>query len=223
VNEIKGSGEQEIDSYGENDKLMNEAIANLAVKVHAYKSEYGKKSIVITSCGTESGTTTIATRLAVALSRFGYETLLVDADLRTLTKDKDRRANQGLCDIISYGYEFDKLIKLTTADNLSFMPSGNYTGDPTLLFCSDKMSAFIDKVSETYEFVIIDCPAVTVAPDAMALFPLVDGIILVCALDKTRKEQLKTSKTIIEPYADKYYGLVVNSVDEQQYKRMIKE
>jgi len=202
----------------ESDKLISEAIASLAVKVHAYKSKYGNKCVVVTGCGTECGTTMVATNLAVALSGCGYETLLVDADLRARRKDKNRVASEGLCDLLCQENGYDMYVKFTNVDKLSFMPSGSHAESPSLLFCSVKMSNFIKKASESYEFIVIDCPAVTVVPDAVALFSIVDGIILVCALDKTSKKQLRASKNIIEPYGDKYYGLVVNSVPKWQAK-----
>jgi len=199
------------------DKLVKEAIANLAVKVHDYKSRHRKKTIVVTGCGAENGTSTIATGLAAALAGADCRTLLVDADLR---KHSDTTTDKGLSDAICHGYEINSIIKLTNIDGMHFMSSGIYTKEPANLFCSPKTTEFIATAAAAYDFVIFDSPAVTVVPDAMALFQVVDGIILVCALDKTRKGQLQAAKDMIEPYADKYYGLVVNFVDKRQYKHM---
>jgi len=206
--------------YVERNQWINEAVSNLAVKIHAYKNKYGKKSIILTGCGASNGTTMIAIDLAVALVRSGYRTLLVDADMRTRTKHRSRMADIGLCDVIRGLYSVEETIQLTNVDGLQFMPSGNYNDDPALLLCSRQASEFIAKISSEYDFVIIDSPAVTVVPEASALFMSVDGIILVCALNKTTKKQLQNAKDIIEPYADKYYGLAVNSVDERQYRRL---
>ena len=212
--------EQVLGFYIEKNQLISEAVSNLAAKVHAYKSKYGKKSIILTGCSASNGTTMIAINLAVALSRSGYRTLLVDADMRTRIKHKSRMAEIGLCDVIRSSYPVVNAIRLTNVDRLHFMPSGDYKDDPALLFCSERAADFISEVSAEYDYVIIDSPAVTVAPEASIMFLSVDGIILVCALNKTTKKQLQSAKDIIEPYADKYYGLAVNSVDERQYKRL---
>lgn len=206
--------------YIEKNMLINEAISHLAVKVNAYKSKHGKKSILLTGCGTANGTTMIAINLSVALARSGCKTLFIDADMRTRSKHKSRMANRGLCDAIGGLYENKEIIKLTDVNGLHFMPSGNYLEDPALLLCSKQASDFIKKISNEYDFIIIDCPAVTVVPEASALFMSVDGIILVCALNITTRKQLQNAKNLIKPYADKYYGVAVNSVDERQYKRL---
>lgn len=206
--------------YIEKNILINEAISHLAVKVNAYKNKYDKKSIMLTGCGTANGTTMIAINVSVALARSGYKTLFIDADMRTRSKHKSRMANRGLCDAIRGLNQNEEIIKLTDVDGLHFMPSGNYLEDPALLLCSKQASDFINKVSGEYDFIIIDCPPITVVPEASALCMSVDGIILVCALNITTKKQLQNAKNLIEPYADKYYGVAVNSVDERQYKRL---
>jgi len=206
--------------YIEKDRLVNEAVSSLAVKVHAYKSRHGKKSVILTGCAAANGTTMVAINLAVALARSGCSTLLVDADMRTQPEHKIRAADSGLCDVIRGAHALDRAARQTNVGGLHFMPSGSYAGDPALLFCSAQAADFIGRAAGEYDFVIIDSPAVTAAPEASALFMSVDGIILVCALDKATKKQLQGAKDIIEPYADKYYGLAVNSVDERQYKRL---
>lgn len=206
--------------YIEKNMLINEAVSHLAVKVNAYKRKYGKKTIVLTGCGTANGTTMIAINLSVALAHSGWKTLLIDADMRTLPIHKSKMANRGLCDAIVGLYKSEDVTKLTDVTDLYFMPSGNYMEDPALLLCSEQACNFIDKLSNEYDFVIIDCPAVTAVPEASALFMIVDGIILVCALNITTKKQLQSAKDLIKPYADKYYGVAVNSVDERQYKRL---
>jgi len=220
INSTEKPAEQVLGFYIEKNMLINEAVSHLAVKVHAYKSRHGKKSIILTGCSTANGTTMIAINLSVALARSGCKTLFIDADMRTRLKHKSRMADWGLCDVIRGLYKSEDTIKPTGVGNLYFMPSGNYTEDPALLLCSGQASDVISKISAEYDFVIIDCPAVTVVPEASALFLNVDGIILVCALNKTTKKQLQSAKNLIEPYADKYYGLAVNSVDERQYKRL---
>jgi capsular exopolysaccharide synthesis family protein len=218
---MKKSAEEVLGFYIEKNLLIHEAVSHLAVKVHTYKSKYGKKSIVLTGCGTANGTTMISINLSVALARSGYKTLLIDADMRTRSKQMSRMSNIGLCDIIQGLYDgSEDIIKLTNVDGLHFLPSGNYTEDPALLLCSGQSAAFFGSISSEYDFVIIDCPAVTVVPEASALFMSVDGIILVCALNRTTKKQLQSAKNLIEPYSDKYYGLTVNSVAERQYKRL---
>jgi len=223
IGNIRGTekpAEQAQGFYIEKNALISEAVSRLTVKIHDYKKKHGKKSIVLTGCSTANGTTMLAINLSVALARSGSRTLFIDADMRTQVKHKSRMADWGLRDVICGFYKSEDIVKPTGISRLYFMPSGNHAEDPTLLLCSGEASEFIDRISAEYDFVIIDCPAVTVAPEASALFLNVDGIILVCALNRTTKKQLQSAKNLVEPYADKYYGLAVNSVDERQYRQL---
>jgi len=209
--------ERVLDFYQEKNRFIYEAVSQLAVKVHTYKSKYGKKSIVLTGCGVACGTTMVAINLAVALAQSGHATLLVDADLRTQDKRRSRGTDGGLSDILCGARPKSEVTYPTNIDNLYFISNGWYEGDPALLMCSKAVPEFIAEVSDCYDYIIIDAPAVTVVPESAALFLVVDGIILVCALDKNKKAQLKNAKSIIAPYADKYYGLAVNTVSMRQY------
>jgi capsular exopolysaccharide synthesis family protein len=207
--------------YAEKGSIINEAISSLAVKIHEYKSKYGKKSIVLTGCGVSNGATMTAINLAVALSQSNCKTLLIDADMRTQIKHKTGMEDMGLYDVISGLRNEADVIRMTNFPELHFMPSGNYAKiPPALLLCSAEAAAFIKRVSQNYDFVIIDCPAVTAVPETSVLFMSVDGILLICALDMTTKKQLQSAKSLIEPYAEKYYGLVVNSVGGKEYRRL---
>jgi len=206
--------------YIEKNRPFREAVSSLAVRVMEYKTKYGKKCVVLTGCAASNGTTMVAINLAAALAKSGAKTLLIDADMRTQKKHENRMADIGLHDVILGHVGEDGVIKETNLERLHFMPSGNWTPDPALLLCSTEAAALIRRVSSNYDFVLFDSPAVTVVPETSALFMSVDGILLICALDKTTKKQLKSAKTLIEPYSDKYYGIAVNSVDEAQYMRL---
>lgn len=198
---------------------MRESVSSLAVKVLSHKKN-GKKTVLITGCGAENGTTMVAINLSVALSSAGCRTLLIDADMRSRVKYGSRMADIGLCDYLSGVSEYDEIVNASNMDGLYVIPSGIYGKDPALLLCSRKTEELIKKTRDFFDVVVIDCPPAAVVSDASVLFPFADGIVLVCALDKTTKRQLITAKTIVAPYRDKYYGLVCNGVDLKTYKHL---
>jgi len=201
--------------YLEESLLINDAISYLAVKVHSYKKKYGKKAVLFTGCGASNGTTKIAVNLAMALSQSGHKTLLIDADVR-----KGSVLDNGLCDFLQRGSDFDKVVRPSNLPGLDFVPSGSCEKNSALLLCSGLMADFMGIAASKYDYVIIDCPSVTVSSDAAAMFMNADGIVLVCSLNETTKRQLQSAKNAVEPYSDKYYGLVVNSLEEKKYKRL---
>ena len=62
----------------------------------------------------------------------------------------------------------------------------------------------------------------SVSPDAQMLVGDVDGIILVSALDGVTKRQVRHAKQKVQPYADKYYGMIINKIQLDLYKKYVK-
>jgi len=211
----KHSGLSTGDFYTEGNSLLLDAVSELAVKVNTYKKKHDKKSVLFTGCGGAVGTTMIAVNLAVAFSRSGSRTLLIDADLR-----KGSALDNGLRDFFRGKTELGGVIRQSNLLNLDFAPSGARIESPALMLCSDRMSEFLKQANNKYEYIIVNSPPVTVFPDAAALFTDVDGIVLVCSLNETTKKQIERAREAVSPYADKYYGMVVNSMIEKQYRKL---
>jgi len=201
--------------YPEERLLIRDSILKLAVKVQEYKKTHGKNTILVTGCSAGNGATLIAVDLAIALSKSGQRTLLVDADLK-----KNAKSNNQYPDFFEANAASAQIVAPSNLPYLDFVPIYTQLEGSALLLGSNKMAAFIKQAKIHYDYVIVDCAPVTTSPEASALFFIVDGIALVCSLNYTTKVQLKKAKSIIEPYADKYYGVVVNSLSEKYYKRL---
>lgn len=208
-----------IEFYRSDSQLMNDAIDRLVVRVHAYREQYHKKTLLLTGCASASGTSMLAINLSIALSLAGWKTLLVDADLRKGNRYKrlGKELDRGLSNYLEKPIPLQDTIYATNHPNLSYVPCGASGTSAVRLLCSEKMNTFIAQVSTQYDFVIFDCPAVTVVPDATVLFPSVDGIALIAALENTTKKQLALAKREAAKISDKYYGLIINCVDKKQY------
>jgi len=200
--------------YYESNPAIFDAVSNLAVKIHTYKKEYAKNTVLFSGCGFAVGATKITVNTALIMSRSYNRTLLIDADLR-----KGSALENGLSDYFIGSADINDIIRPTNINNLDFAPSGARMNSPAMFLCSDKMAEFIELAKNKYDYVIINSPPVTSSRDASALFMNADGIVLVCALNETTKNQIKRAKNVVCPYAEKYYGIVVNSMKENQYKK----
>ncbi|GHU80956.1 hypothetical protein FACS1894191_7280 [Clostridia bacterium] len=211
----------QIPFYRSDSQLMNDAIDRLVVKVHNHKQERNQKTVLLTGCGSANGTTTVSINLAIALSIAGWNTLLVDLDFRkgNAFKQTGRKKKMGLSEYISNAVDITEILFPTNHENLFFAPSGDLFASAIRLLCSERMATFIAEVKQRFDFIIFDCPSVTVVPDASVMFPVVDGIALVSAQNRTTRKQLGDAKLEIENMKGKYYGLIVNCVDERQYER----
>ena len=212
--------EELISLYQSDNRLMNDAVDRLVVKLYAYKEQYQKSTFLLTGCGSANGTTTVAINLAIALAGADWNTLLVDADMRKGVEYKRLNTNAaGLSDYLEGNGDLDSVICQTDHKNLHYVQYGSSKANAVRLLSSERMQQFVSGVRDRFDFIVFDCPSITVVPDAMVLFPTVDCIALVLELGGATKKQLVRAKREVAKYADKYAGIIVNRVDKRQYIR----
>ncbi|MDO5292474.1 MAG: CpsD/CapB family tyrosine-protein kinase [bacterium] len=214
-----------IELYRCDNQLMNDAIDRIIVEIHSHKKQEGKKSLLLSGCSSASGTTMIAIDIAIALAMAGWKTLFVDCDFRKGTEYKrlNNIVESGLTDYLSGKTEENKVIQETNYEKLDYIASGNGKASPTQLLCSTRMESLIKTISPEYDYIIYDFPSLNIVSDAMIFLPYMDGIMLVAALEKATKKQLRDAKRKVEKYKENYYGLIVNQVDMPQYRNYIKD
>lgn len=219
--------ENTINFYRSDSQLMNDAIDRIVVEVHGKKHIGGKerKAILLTGCSPESGTTTLAINLAIALSAADWKTLLVDCDLRKGMKYKRLNADvkKGLADYLNHKCDLNGIISSTNYEKLDYITCGSEEESPVRLLCSAQMEQFLEEVRNEYDYIVFDCPSLNVVSDANILFPYIDGIALVSSINKTSKRQLQDALDKVEKYEDKYYGMLINQVELSDYKKYAKD
>lgn len=224
-----------IELYANTSQIMNGAIDRIVVEIHnKRKNEEGAQTVILTGCGPQCGTTSTCIGLGMAFAAAKWKTLIVDCDIRKAYKLKklNQHTDKGLEDFLleedKEKAEIDEMIGIddiiysTNIDNLFYIPGGKYAENPTRLFCSERMLQVIEYVKSEFDYVIFDFPSLAVVPDAQIMFQHVDGIVLMAALKGVTKRQIKDAKRRLLPFADKYYGIIVNKVEMPLYKRYIR-
>jgi capsular exopolysaccharide synthesis family protein len=191
-----------------------EAFRSLRTNLEFAAREKALKTIIVTSGGPEEGKTTVASNLAAVLSHSGKKVILVDADLRRprIHRYTGISNAKGLSDVIGAEQETDfneYVQKLENTPALSILPSGDIPSNPTDLLGSEKMKDFLSTLSDSYDYVVIDCPPMLVA-DPQVLLGLADGVLLVLVPGKTRKEVVRAIKEQVEQTGVRLLGVVFN-------------
>lgn len=229
-NKSNNTKNSRIDLYGNTSQVMNDAIDRIVVEIHnKRRNKENAHKILLTGCGPQSGSTSTSIGLGISFAAAKWKTLIVDCDLRRLSNYKKLNDNtgKGLSDFLlgedkEGATDFEQIIYPTNFDNLFYIPCGEYAASPARLFCSGVMQSLLQYVNENFDYVIFDFPSVSVAPDAQILFGEVDGIILISALEGVTKKQIRDAKRKVRPYADKYYGMIINKIDMSLYRRYVK-
>lgn len=131
------------------------------------------------------GTSTIAGNLGRLFALGGHVTLLVDANLHTRTLSSAEAEDEPMRRLSALGSE-DLIKRLwDPAEN-----DPNATPSAADLFASQRMRAFLDDARKRNEVVILDLPALEAVPDANAVAPLLDSMILVTHWGQTSRPAL---------------------------------
>ncbi len=192
---------------------LDEAISNLRTTFLSVIEESQGKSFLIVSSLQGEGKTMLSSNLALSLAQSGKKVILVDCDLRVpgIHKIFDLQNNVGgLSDYLLGKITLNKSIKHTIHDNLHVITAGPVTKKPALLLESSRMKSLIPKLTEDYEFVLLDTPAVLAVSDSHVLAPIVDGLLLVTRLGVTRKEKLAAAIEQLKFIKARFIGLVIN-------------
>ena len=218
------------------DKDKNELIIENNPKSHIVESiktirtnilyANNKKTILITSSRPNEGKSWIINNLAVAFAQTGKKVILVDTDLR---KENNRNEifnvekGEGLSDFIKE-ISFDKLenlsktkkyIKETKIPSLHMLQNGTIPPNPAELISSENMKRLLDLLKSMYDVVLLDGTPCMVVSDSIALSSMVDSTILIAESKKTKTNDLKKTKKLIEDVNGRILGVITNKAEIQ--------
>ena len=118
--------------------------------------------------------------------------MVIDANLKApaIHKVFNISDNTGLANVLEGKISWEKAAH-DLGPNLTVLPAGNTSLNPTPLLDSTRMVNVIKAVKEKYELVFIDYANLRSFKDACVLSPYIDGIILVVSEGKTRHHTIK--------------------------------
>ncbi len=220
---------KKVELYENKSQTVRAAIDKIAVDL-INKSNNQSQVLLFTGCSPVAGTTSTCIGIGIAVAAGKRRTILVDCDVRKSAKYKklNDNVNSGLADFLSdpapiTNESIAGLTYSSNIDNLYYIPCGVCDVNPTRVLCSLKMKQLIDTLRTMYDYVILDCPSINIVPDAKVMFGSADGIITIAALGETRKSQIKNAKRMLKDYSDRYYGMIVNKIEGNMYKRNVKD
>lgn len=180
-------------------------------------SDYPLRMIAVTSAVSDEGKSFIAANLAIATAQMGRRVLLIDADMRQPSQHTiwQRLNLKGLSDILVDQATFPEIINSSYA-NLDVLTAGTAPPNPVALLDSQRLAAMLDTATQTYDFIIFDTPALTLAPDALTLGKLVDGILFVVRPKVADSASVNQAKALLTQAGQTVLGMVVNGVSGRE-------
>ncbi len=149
--------------------------------------------IGVTSSIRGEGKSTTAVNLSYMLAEKGSRVLLIDGDLRipSIAKKMGMESSPGLSEML-LGEEVDlEKCKSSIHENWYILPSGVIPPNPSELLGSKRMENVLNKLKESFDYIIIDLPPVNLVSDAMSIAGLITGMVVVIRMDYTEKKDLE--------------------------------
>jgi capsular exopolysaccharide synthesis family protein len=164
------------------------------------------------------GKTTTAMNLSLVLAQQGSRVLLVDADMRRPSIEKELKvgagSRQGLSTALMFGSSDGMITHLPTHNNLYFLPSGAQPQYPADLLGSPAMLMLLEKWRREYDFVIVDLPPILLVTDTAVLAPAMDGIVLVARHGITSRDALQRASALLSDSGGNILGVLLNAIDQ---------
>jgi polysaccharide biosynthesis transport protein len=152
-------------------------------------------TFAVTSSMPSEGKTTVTSNLAIALAEINRRVLIIDADMRKprIHKIFEVSNSWGLSDLLQEQTPIDEypketLTRKTKIPNLSVLVSGAGPLSIPSLLHSSRAAQLLDRLKETFDIVLIDCPPMLHLADARVLARLAARVILVIRAGKTSQE-----------------------------------
>ena len=111
-----------------------------------------------------------------------------------------------------------EVVKETEVENLHLLTSGTTPPNPSELLNSDRMKEFVRLLEQEYDYIIFDSPPVRAGADSVILSTLVDCVIYVSDIVKTKRPDIRFGLEMLSDASPRNIGMVCNQI-EAQYGR----
>ena len=153
--------------------------------------------VAVASAVSREGKTSVAAQLATNMAKASNEpTLLIDADLRAPDIHEIMGVSQGpgLADVLSRKATLQSAIVPTSIPHVWVLPAGHSTMSPHTLFTIDAYRSVLESIRAHFRYVVIDCPPLLSASEALTVAKSADGVLLCTMRDVSRVGQVREAR-----------------------------
>lgn len=183
---------KKVKKTGTNTLEIQNAAKTLFANIRFMSPDNPIRSIVMTSSVPNEGKSNCSMELAKAIATSGKTVLLVEADMRrrTMASLLGVHAAAGVYAVLSDQVDLRDAVVNTDTPNLYFLDTEPNIPNPADIISSKRFHRLVERLEQSYEYVIYDMPPVGTFVDAAILSTLVDGTIMVVKPGEVKRDEL---------------------------------
>lgn len=213
----KRTGDRTLVALEQPDSVPAEAFRSLRTSLQVVQLRQPLDTLLITSCTSGEGKSTVAANLAVTLARANKKVALLDLDLRRPTIAQFFRLplDQGFSSVLLGDRSVDDAmftVPVQPGTPPRVLPAGTVPANPSELLGTKWFADLLAHVSAQVDIVLIDSPPLLQVTDSMVLASQVDGVMLVARGGTTRRRQLARASEMLHRAGAPIVGAVLNGV-----------
>jgi capsular exopolysaccharide synthesis family protein len=205
--------------------VEGEAFRQLRTRLFVLDRQSPLRTLLFTSAEPHQGKSTIASNLALAIAHAGRSVVIVDADMRQPgMHTRFGLSNEcGLSTFLQGQASLDEVLKKSHVDDIHVLTSGPVVDNPSELFSSRQMNDLLLQLTERFDMVLIDAPALLAVADAAVLASLVDGVLLVVGRARASSDAVHEAQKRLDGLQANPLGVVVNYADHHSMYNYYKQ
>lgn len=171
--------------------VFSESVRGIRTNINFILKGENHKVVCVTSSVSGEGKTFCTVNLAASLTLLGYRVVIVGCDLRRpkihLTF-RNMSNEKGITTYLIGKHQLSDIIQPSEFENLDVIPAGPTPPNPSELLQTEKMSALIEELKNTYDYVFFDTAPVGLVSDSFNLMAHADVNLFIIRSQYSRRD-----------------------------------
>jgi succinoglycan biosynthesis transport protein ExoP len=193
---------------------VTEAFRTLRMSVSQAK-DTGPLMLTVTSPSSGDGKSFVCSNLALSFVSAGYQTLLIDGDVRrgSLHQIFSIKSQPGLTDFLAGSAGLDEVLR-STENGLTVIPSGT-RGDraPELLASKRMVELMTTTLKDRFDVIIVDSAPLSAGIDPLVLATQTTNLLMVLRVGETDRRLADAKLRLVDRLPVRAIGAVLNAVN----------
>lgn len=191
-----------------------EAYQSLRTNIEFTQLERSLQSLLVTCADPDTDKSRALANLAVVMAQAGDRVIAVDGDLRRsqLHEIFEVSNEQGLTHWLKEGGA--PHLQECAVPGLRVLAAGPLPPNPVALLSTNRLAELLSELGTQADYILCDAPPVLAVTDAALWAGKVDGVLLVVNAGRTKREQARRAKDVLEKVRAHIVGAVLVNAEE---------